>query len=133
MTKRTLLNPIKLIPKLFKIDEHDAIDYTLGHIHYDESLDDDYDYRIIRQSTHDGTHLFTLMLIGEALEPLVKKGTYCRNDLTEDQAKSLVDIEYTIGNIELETVYGTMQKLDGEILGVTDIVTIPVRCHYVFE
>lgn len=131
--KTTLLNPEEQIQTLFKFPGVEIKNFRLGHIIFDESIDNDYDYQVIRSSSHDGTFLFTANLIAEALEPLVNRTTYCKKDLTEDQLKEVIGIDYTIGNIRLESEYGKVTVKSGEIDGVTQTVSIPVRCKYTFR
>jgi hypothetical protein len=133
MSNTTLLNPEEQIPHLFKFEGVDIKNFKLGHIKYDESLDDNFDYQIIRTRSHDGTMLFTMQTIGEVLEPLVKKESYCKKDLTEDQLKDVIDIEYTVGNIKIESTHGKVNVPAGEISGITETVSIPVRCKYTFK
>lgn len=128
-----LLNPIKQIPHLFKFDGYEGKDFRLGHIEYDESLDNDYDYQIIRSSSHDGTLIFTMQTIAEVLEPLVNRSTYCKKDLTEDQLKNVLEIDYTVGNIKIRKEYGKVTVPAGKISGLTETVSIPVRCKYTFK
>lgn len=132
MNNAILLNPITQIGNLFKVDGYEG-KVALLHIKYDAKLDDDYDYQIIRQSSHDGTLLFTTLVIEEALNPLVRMESYCAKDLTEEEIKQVQSIEYTIGNIKLESEYRRVTTGAGEIPGVTDTVSIPVRCKYTFR
>lgn len=133
MEKTTLLNPEELIIHMFKFEGFEGSNFKLGHIYYDEKMDNDYDYQIIRQSSHDGTLIFRDQLIAKALKPLVYKETYCIKDITEEQLENVIDIEYTIGNVKLESKYGKVTVGIGGISGVTDTVSIPVRCQYTFK
>jgi hypothetical protein len=133
MDKVTYLNPEEQIPCLFKFEGVELKDFRLGHIKYDERLDNDYDYQIIRSSSHDSTLIYTMENISRALEPLVNKTTYCKKDLTEDQLQDILDIEYMVGNIKIESEYGTVEVPAGRISGVIETVSIPVRCKYTFK
>jgi hypothetical protein len=131
MSNTVMLNPIEQIDRLFKVDGYEG-KLALSHIKYNADLDDDYDYQIIRQSSHDSTLLFTMQVIGEALKPLVRMESYYAKDLTDEEIKQVQSIEYTVGNIKLESEYGKVKTRVGEIPGVTDTVSIPVRCKYTF-
>jgi hypothetical protein len=133
MDKVTYLNPEEQIPRLFKFEGAELKDFRLGHIKYDERLDNDYDYQIIRSSSHDSTLIYTMENISRALEPLVNKTTYCKKDLAEDQLQDILDIEYMVGNIKIESEYGTVEVTAGRISGVIETVSIPVRCKYTFK
>jgi hypothetical protein len=127
----TLLNPEEMINELFKFDGFEG-KYRLGHIKYDKSLNKDFDYQIIIELSHDGTVLFTYQVVREALKPLVNRTIYCKKDVSEDIVDSIKDIEYTIGDIKIEKTYGMINSKAGSIRGVTDKVSIPVRCKYEF-
>lgn len=132
MSNVILLNPITQIDNLFKVDGYEG-KLIFSHIKYDEKLNNDYDYQIIRQSSHDGTFLFTSQVVGDALNPLVRMESYCAKDLTEEEIKQVQSIEYTVGDVKLETEYRRVITGAGEIPGVTDTVSIPVRCKYTFR
>lgn len=132
MNNVTVLNPEEMINELFKFDGVE-VKYRFGHIHYDKSLNEDFDYQIIRELSHDGTEVFTRLVIGEALKPLVDRTTYCKKDVSEDRLSSIKEIDYTIGDIRIEKTYGSIELSTGKIHGVTDKVSIPVRCRYQFS
>lgn len=119
MENIVLLNPIEQIRELFEFDGHKLKDnLVLSHIKYDPKLDNDFDYQIIRQRSHDGTLLFTRKVISEALTPLVNMETYCKKDLIEEETKNVESIIYTIGNVKLESEYDNVNSSAGEIPGV---------------
>lgn len=94
----------------------------LAHIQYSNSLDrEKFDYRIIRESTHDGTLAFEYMLIAEVLKNLINKKSYCKTDYTDD----VVDVSYVVGDMTLTSKYSGDK--------VHQTLSIPVRCNYVRE
>lgn len=125
ITKVEFLNPEEYICGLFKFEGFEGNKFRLGHITHDKSINEDYDYQIIRELSHDGTLLFTQRVIGETLETLVNKRTYCTKDIDEEQAGKLVDIEYLVGDIRLESEYSGSR--------LKNKVYIPVRCKYTFN
>ncbi|MGG3987443.1 hypothetical protein [Bacillus smithii] len=132
MTRTIKLNPIEQIADLFTIEEHEDKKVVVSHIKYDETLDDNNSKQITLKGSHDGTLFFTYKIIGEALEPLVNKRLYFREDISEEDLKQLKDIEYTIGDIEVKSEFGEVNLPAGKFHGQTDTVTIPVQCKYVF-
>ncbi|MFC8685966.1 hypothetical protein [Brevibacillus porteri] len=131
MAQQTMINPMNQISGILKSNGYDE-SVVLSHVKYDQSINEDYDYQIIRSSSHDGTLLFTMSLMDKALLPLLNKQTYCSNTITEEELKKISDIEYTIGDIRLETEFGMQDLPTGRYPGQTDTVYIPVRCKYIF-
>lgn len=131
MTRTIKLNPIEQIADLFVFKGHEDKRIVVSHIKYDENLDDN-SKKITLKGSHDGTLLFTYKIIGEALEPLVNKKLFFKEDIDEDELKKLKDIEYTIGDIEVKNEFGEVNLPAGKFHGQTDTVTIPVQCKYIF-
>lgn len=131
MTRTIKLNPIEQIADLFTIEGHEDKKFVVSHIKYDENLDDN-SKQITLKGSHDGTLFFTYKIISEALEPLVNKRLFFKDDISEDELKKLKDIKYTIGNIEVKSEFGEVNLPAGKFHGQTDTVTIPVQCEYIF-
>jgi len=138
-TKVTYLNPLEMINNYFQsgILSVDGItppelpkSIRLGHINFDINIIPE--YHIIRESTHDGTMLFTSQLIAEVLEPLVNRQGYCKASAPEDLS-TIKEINYIIGEIELKSNYGMKDLKYGKYPGVTNVVSIPVRCEYILN
>ncbi|WP_047474384.1 hypothetical protein [Bacillus siamensis] len=132
MNKRTeYLNPNEQIAFFFKrsgyLDDYhrDLKNLKLGHVSYDESVNEEFDYKLTANSTHDGTLLFEIQTIEEALIKLINRKTYCPNTFPVDKKiEELKDISYIVGDIELvNDFYRAKQKT---------AVSIPVVCNYVF-
>lgn len=117
--KVTKLNTIEEISKVIEINGYGK-GLVLQHIQYDEKVNDEYDYQIIKQSTHDGTMLFTNSIIQEVLIPLMKKES-CHVDYVN---KGVKDISYIVGDISLEKSFENNKQ--------TDLVKLPVKCKYEF-
>lgn len=132
MSKQTLINPVEYISQALE-KRGFGKNLVIGHIKYDQNVNENYDYQVIRSSSHDGTMLFTMMLIDQALDALIGKKTYCTNTITNEELKQLTDIEYFIGDIRIETEYGMQDLPAGRYSGQTDTVYIPVRCKYIFD
>lgn len=117
--KITKLNTIEEISKIIEKNGYGK-GLVLQHVKYDEKINESYDYQIIRQSIHDGTMLFSEMVIQESLLPLMKKES-CHIDYVNKDVK---DISYLIGDITLETEFENNKQVD--------TVKIPVKCNYEF-
>ena len=120
--RRELLNPVKII--------EDWFGYCPDHIRYEKGLKGD--YQIIRQSKHDGTYVFSLELLGEVLNPIIKMESSCKGTNLDNVTR----INYTVGDIWHSTVFGYVylpcsktQKYPGQL----ERMRMSVKCEYVRE
>lgn len=119
-------NPIELIKKWWP-------DADIRHIEYDPSLIKG-EYEIIRQSGGDGTMLFTIQMLQEALLPILRMESLFKPKIPENLEK-VKAIHYKIGPIKHAQVFGMIylrcsktQKYPGQ----RERVRIPVICEVVF-
>lgn len=84
-------------------------------------------FDIVRQSSHDGTLIFTKELLGRGIYNLVNKTAYYKGD----DMNGVVDIEYEIGLISLATVFGVVDLPAGKYQGEKQRVRIPVKCKLI--
>lgn len=124
--KEQLLNPNKVISELLVMNGYPEGELT--HVKYQEGMIEN-DVQIIRQSTHDGTFLFTKELMFESVKPLILMTLYSKRNISEENLKEVKSFNYTVGDLKLETtfndpIYPTKQ---------TDKVTIPVKVEYIFS
>ena len=124
-----ILNPEKEISNILSYNGFGE-GLVVDHIKYDNSINDNFQYQIIRGSTHDGTLLFTKQLIDKALIRLINKESYCKGTITEDELKDLKDVKYTIGDIKLDSEQTTDYKYGD---GIKETVSIPVNVEYIFD
>ncbi len=96
------------------------------HILFDPKLKPQYEIR--RQSAHDGTLLFSMELIRDAMMPLFSRESFYK-PMGEFSDKQIP--EYTIGAIRVIGVYGQVNVPAGRIHGMRERVIIPVQCRYV--
>ena len=129
--KKILINPIEKISHILERNGYGR-NLILGHIKYDQSVNENFDYEICRGAAHDGTLFLREDVIVSALDPLINKSTFGVNTITEDELKKVKDIKYIIGDIRLESEYGQKDLPAGKFPGVTDKVYIPVKCEYIF-
>jgi len=81
-------------------------------------------FDIVRQSSHDGTLIFTKEILGRAIENLINKTAYYKKDNME----GVTDVQYEIGLISLATVFGVVDLPAGRYPGEKQRVRIPVKC-----
>ncbi|WP_079709808.1 hypothetical protein [Paraliobacillus ryukyuensis] len=128
MSKIDIINPMEYISSILESSGYGS-GLEVGHIEYDKSTNKEFHHQIIKESTHDGTILFTANLIGEALLPLINKHLYFKDSISEEELMSLKDVNYVIGDIELESEYGVKASFG---TGVKDTISIPVKVEYIF-
>lgn len=114
------INPIEFISKFLEQNGFGK-GLVLEHIDYDSSINSDYDFQIIRSSNHDGTLLFTMMLLEDVVEPIIRKQSV-HKDYVDTPLK---DIKYTVGDIKLESVFKDYKQYE--------TASLPVKCEYIYE
>jgi len=100
-----------------------------SHIKTNKKLSrvNDAQFDIIRQSSHDGTIMFTSELLCGSIENLINKQSFYK----DDNMKEVIDIEYEIGLISLSTVFGEVDLPAGRCFGQKQRVRIPVKCKLI--
>ena len=106
----------------------------LSHIKYDPNMKKG-EYYIVRQSGGDGTILFTIQMLQEALLPIINKQSYCRS--MEPTDWSLIkDVQYKIGPIKHVTCYGMIFlkcSTEHKYPGQRERVRMPVCCDFIYK
>lgn len=87
------------------------------------SKQNDAQYDIVRQSTHDGTLIFERELIGRVIENLANKTSYSK----KDEQEGVIDISYEVGNISIATVFGLVELPIGKYQGERQRARLPVK------
>ena len=125
----------------FSRDYHDPIklikmywpDADIGHIEYDPDMKpSEAEYYKIKQSTHDGTMLFTHELLQELLVSLVNMSTHYTPTEPKDFSK-VEKIKYKIGKIRHSIVFGMVNINGRKMPGQKERVRLYVKCEYVFK
>lgn len=116
----TLINPIEFISKFLEQNGYPP-NMELAHIEYDSSVNNEFDFEIIRESNHDGTLLFTMCLLEDVVEPIIRKQVV-HKDYTNEPLK---DIAYTVGDIALESIFDNYRQYEK--------ASLPVKCEYIYE
>ena len=133
-TTTVKLNPIEVISEMLKRTQTQVKDYEgtikLGHIKFNKDIIPE--YHLIRESTHDGTMIFTQELLDKSLLCLINRTT-CFIPTQPKDASTVKDIKYTIGEITLTYEFGIKDLPCGKCEGVTNTMSIPVRCEYVLK
>ncbi|WP_139154116.1 hypothetical protein [Enterobacter hormaechei] len=121
---RIKLNPLDVVRGQFGVE--------LNHIAYDSSLRKaDCHYQVIRQTSHDGTLLFTHELLASALAEIAKMHSYSKN-LPPKHWDKVIAIKYTLGPLWLTTVYGRVNLPAGSYPGEKQRVRMSVVCEYIY-
>jgi len=128
------LNPIEAINEMLKRNQPQVKDHEgtikLSNIEFDKDVIPE--YYLIRKSTHDGTMMFTQELLDKTLLCLINRTT-CYIPTQPKDASTVKDIKYTIGGITLTYEFGMKDLKCGKCEGVTNTVSIPVRCEYILK
>jgi len=82
-------------------------------------------YDIVRQTTHDGTMLFTRELLGRTIENIINKASHYT---ANPPNKKVTDIKYEVGLISLATVYGNVELPAGNYPGEKQRARMSVKC-----
>jgi hypothetical protein len=124
-----VLNPSECISNILE-DMGYGKGLEVDHICYDESVNEDFQYIVGNESTHDGTLIFTNKLIKDTLIRLISKQLYYRDTMTDEEFVNLKDVEYIVGDMKLETQRGVRASFG---TGIKQLVRIPVRVNYVYK
>lgn len=126
--KKKIHNPIELISSFWPSAYHRHISYD-PHFRRDER-----DYWIIRQSTHDGTLVFTNELLAKTLINLVRMESYHAS--REPDRGRLKMIKYKVGPIMHSTVFGRVKLSCSKTHtypGLSERTRMAVKCDYIYK
>lgn len=101
------------------------------HIVFDPSVDDSFQYQIIRGHSHDGALIYTRRLVRDALVLLISSNSYYKK--TEPDWSKVQETRYRIGHVRIESIYGRVDLPCGNYPGVKETIWIPVCCEYVLK
>ena len=101
----------------------------VAHIAYDPALRER-QYTIYRTSAHDGGCGFSVLLLIDALTPIVYGSSYYTPDGFASDAKG-EHMEYTVGRIRRAAVIGRINCPAGNIPGMTERLSLPVVARIV--
>lgn len=108
-------------------------EYTkIDNITVDESLNKNYETKILRSVKCDGTLMVIYDLMEDILFDLIECKYYYEPTFPKDESRQLVDIKYTIGDFEIssEIGNGTREKPWATMKFQAEL---PVKCEYILE
>jgi hypothetical protein len=95
------------------------------HITFDANVEPQ--YYIVRQTTHDGTCMFSMDMFQSAMQPLLYGLSYYKPmGLPPDGC----DVVYTVGEARHVSVFGKVSLPCGRYPGMRERIRIPVKCEY---
>ena len=103
----------------------------LSYIKYDENINEKFQYKMIKELTHDGTLLFTEQGILEIFYELVNFRTCYEPLLDGINTSNIVSIEYTIGDLTIENKKKVMSTKGFPM--IEEIFELPVYCELVLK
>lgn len=126
---RKKYNPLEIAKNIWPTIE----DKHLSHITYDENFrKEDRDFYIIRQSSHDGTLIFSRELFLKALINLIKKESVPASWI-QDESRKLIDIRYIVGPLYDFSAFGIVNLPAGTYPGEVERVKMAVKVVFVYE
>lgn len=96
----------------------------LKHITYNQSINDNYQYKMIRSITHDGTLSFQYNQILDMFSDLVNSKTIYKE---YENVKDIKMVYYAIGDLTIENKYDV--ETDRMYPMMTQIFTLPIVCR----
>lgn len=120
-------NPVLLMQQMYP-------EADLGHIHYNPELRSG-QYSMIRQTGHDGTHVFTQQMLQRAFVPLITMGSYWK-PLPPAADRVLQHVEYEVGPMRWVKVYGMLYlncSTTNKYPGMRERIRFPVNCNFVYQ
>ena len=124
--KKERHNPLELIKSFWP-------EANVDHIIYDPNLKVG-DFNVTRQSCGDGTLLFTIEMLQNALIGIARMEVCCISNAPSDPSK-VNGIKYTVGSMRHATVYGMIKlkhNLDRGSSGQRERIRMPVKCEYIY-
>ena len=119
-SKHFRLNPIETIKEFYPSFE------IPNWITYDKSINKDFQYKIIRQCSHDGTRIFHYELIKKVLHNVLERSSFYKpNESTVEPTYPI----YQLGDIHVLIVYGRVDLSCGNYPGEKERIWIPVKCE----
>ncbi|MEE8299463.1 MAG: hypothetical protein V3R67_08815 [Thermodesulfobacteriota bacterium] len=123
--KKEKHNPVELLNQFWPGND-------FSHITYDENLRRG-EYDVIRQSGSDGTLMFTIEMLQNALINIAKMHSHYTKTEPKDWSK-VKGIRYTLGPMKHATVYGMIHlrcSKTHKYPGQRERVRMPVKCEYI--
>ena len=121
---------LRKLCKMLNIEYSD--DLVLQHIAYDQSVNEEFQYKIIRTITHDGTLIFTYDLLLKIFEEILNKKTQYKPSLENINLDDIEDIHYTIGDVYYESIYDVKAKGKNFPMMETTL-TIPIKSTLIMK
>lgn len=98
------------------------------HITFDANVEPQ--YYIVRQTTHDGTCMFSTEMFQDAMGPLLGGYSYYKPmGIPPDGC----DVVYTVGEARHVSVFGKVNLPCGRYPGMRERIRIPVKCEYKYK
>lgn len=119
-------NPVELIKQFWP-------DANVDHITYDPKMKHG-EYNVIRQTTSDGTLLFTQELLQRGLVEIVNMQSHYIPTAPKDWRK-VKAINYTLGKILHATVFGDVSlpcSKNRKYPGQKERIRMPVKVEYIY-
>ena len=122
---------IKELCDLNNIDYNN--DFEISNIKYHKDINKKFQYKIIREITHDGTLIFTKQTIFEIFYDLICCKTIYKPLVDNIDLSSIKDINYTIGDLEIKREKVSKVSDNKKFSGIKEIFELPVYCELIIN
>lgn len=122
---------IKELCDLNNIDYNN--DFEISNIKYHKDINKNFQYKIIREITHDGTLIFTKNVIIEIFYDLLNCKTIYKPLVDNIDLSSIKDINYTIGDLEIKREKVSKVSDNKKFSGIKEIFELPVYCELIIN
>lgn len=101
-----------------------------NNITYDKSVNENFEYRIIRGCGGDGCLVYAENTLNGVCNTLISSSSFYKKTEPENW-EEIAYIQYTIGDLKHEMAGGNVKLMAGVYPGIIEKFTLPVRCEYI--
>lgn len=106
-------------------------DFEVSNIKYHQDINEKFQYKIIRETTHDGTLIFTEYKIVEIFYELVECKSIYKPLMDKVDLSNVICINYTIGDLKIKSEKVSKVSENKRFPGVREIFELPIHCELI--
>ena len=106
-------------------------DFEVSHINYDKDINKNFQYKIIREITHDGTLIFTKYAIVEIFYELAEGKTVYKPLVDNVDLSNVIGVNYTIGDLKIKSEKVSKVSDNKRFPGVREVFELPIHCELI--
>ena len=108
-------------------------DFEISNIKYHKDINKNFQYKIIREITYDGTIIFVKHVITEIFYDLLYCKTIYKPLVNNIDLSSIKGINYTIGDLEIKREKVSKVSDNKKFSGIKEIFELPVYCELIIN